>query len=285
MSSIISKLINLAGNITGTLPIANGGTGQATKTAAFDALSPMTAKGDLIAGGASGTGTALAVGSNGQGLIADSAQTLGIKWAPVLANPMTTLGDIIYEDATPVPARLGGNTTATKNFLTQTGTGSISAVPAWGTIASGDLPAATTSNAGAVKLNVVTTQILSGNIATGGAGQAVTDWTFTTVAGVTYLVTGQVYISNLAVGENTEVDFYDGTSGGTLIGTNLADVDFSVVGLSFTHLNIRSSVSFVYTATQTTFQAYVTSTNSNGRLLGDGTRGRSFIQLTRLNNV
>lgn len=32
MSSIISKLINLAGNITGTLPVANGGTGVTTST-------------------------------------------------------------------------------------------------------------------------------------------------------------------------------------------------------------------------------------------------------------
>ena len=48
-----------------------------------------------------------------------------------LSNPMTTLGDIIYEDATPAPTRLPGNTTSTINFLSQTGTGSISAVPAW----------------------------------------------------------------------------------------------------------------------------------------------------------
>lgn len=32
MSSILSKLINLAGNITGILPVANGGTGVATST-------------------------------------------------------------------------------------------------------------------------------------------------------------------------------------------------------------------------------------------------------------
>jgi hypothetical protein len=49
-----------------------------------------------------------------------------------MTNPMTTLGDIIYEDATPTPARLAGNTSATKMFLSQTGNGSISAVPAWG---------------------------------------------------------------------------------------------------------------------------------------------------------
>lgn len=48
------------------LAISRGGTGQATKAAAFDALSPMTTLGDIIYGGASGTGTRLGIGSSGQ---------------------------------------------------------------------------------------------------------------------------------------------------------------------------------------------------------------------------
>lgn len=51
-----------------------------------------------------------------------------------MTNPMTTLGDMIYENATPAPARLAGNTTSTLNVLTQTGTGSVSAAPAWLTL-------------------------------------------------------------------------------------------------------------------------------------------------------
>jgi hypothetical protein len=56
------------------------------------------------------------------------------------SNPMTTLGDIIYENATPAATRLAGNTTTTKKFLTQTGNGSISAAPGWNTIGVGDIP-------------------------------------------------------------------------------------------------------------------------------------------------
>jgi hypothetical protein len=56
-------------------------------------------------------------------------------------NPLTTLGDLVYEDATPTPVRLAGNTTTTKKFLTQTGNGSISAAPGWSTILSADLAA------------------------------------------------------------------------------------------------------------------------------------------------
>ena len=61
---------------------------------------------------------------------------------------MTTLGDIEYENATPAYARLPGNTTTTKKFLTQTGNGTISAAPGWNTIASGDVPTLNQSTTG-----------------------------------------------------------------------------------------------------------------------------------------
>ncbi|MEC9454350.1 MAG: hypothetical protein VYE58_04665, partial [Pseudomonadota bacterium] len=47
-----------------SLAVAEGGTGAATATAGFDALSPMTAEGDVLYGGTSGTVTRLAKGSN-----------------------------------------------------------------------------------------------------------------------------------------------------------------------------------------------------------------------------
>jgi hypothetical protein len=48
-----------------------------------------------------------------------------------MTNPMTTLGDTIYENSTPAPARLAGNTSTRRQYLSQTGTGSASAAPAW----------------------------------------------------------------------------------------------------------------------------------------------------------
>lgn len=57
--------INLASQVTGTLPIANGGTGQTGQTSAFDALAPTTTNGDLIY--YNGTDNVrLAIGSSGQ---------------------------------------------------------------------------------------------------------------------------------------------------------------------------------------------------------------------------
>jgi len=55
----------LTTGVTGTLPIANGGTGQTTASAAFNALSPVTTTGDLIIGNGTNSATRLAIGTNG----------------------------------------------------------------------------------------------------------------------------------------------------------------------------------------------------------------------------
>ena len=54
-----------ASNVTGTVAIANGGTGQTTASAAFNALSPVTSTGDLIIGNGVNSSTRLAIGTNG----------------------------------------------------------------------------------------------------------------------------------------------------------------------------------------------------------------------------
>ncbi len=54
--------------------------------------------------------------------------------------PLTTLGDLLYEDATPAPARLPGNVSATRKFLRQLGNGVLSAVPVWDTLLAADVP-------------------------------------------------------------------------------------------------------------------------------------------------
>lgn len=79
------------------------------------------------------SGTIVPISAGGTGQI-----TAGAAFNAL--SPMTTLGDIVYENSTPSATRLAGNTTATNKFLTQVGNGSISAAPAWSTIGSGDVP-------------------------------------------------------------------------------------------------------------------------------------------------
>lgn len=55
----------LSTGVTGTLPVLNGGTGQTTAGAAFNALSPVTTAGDLIIGNGTNSSTRLAIGTNG----------------------------------------------------------------------------------------------------------------------------------------------------------------------------------------------------------------------------
>ncbi len=76
---------------------------------------------------------------------------------------LTTLGDIIYRGVS-IASRLAGNTTATKKFLTQTGTGTVSAAPEWGTIADADIPASIARDTelhSAITLDVDADMILS----------------------------------------------------------------------------------------------------------------------------
>ena len=50
------------------------------------------------------------------------------------------LGDTLYASATNTLSRLAGNVAATRKFLRQLGTGTVSAAPAWDTLVSGDIP-------------------------------------------------------------------------------------------------------------------------------------------------
>ena len=91
-STVTGSSLTSVGTITngtwsGTaIAVAKGGTGATTKSAGFDALSPMTTSGDIIYGGTSGTGTRLGKGSDGQVLTLAS----GIpSWASLSGVPYT----------------------------------------------------------------------------------------------------------------------------------------------------------------------------------------------------
>lgn len=146
-------------SLTGTVAATNGGTGTATVTT-----------GDLLYGSAANTWSKLPIGSAYRSLVVNGAGTQ-VEWNGVSLNqagavsgslPATNggtglssyaTGDLIYSSASNTLSALAGNTSTTKQFLVQTGTGSASAAPTWGSIVAGDVPTLnqnTTGSAGSV---------------------------------------------------------------------------------------------------------------------------------------
>lgn len=164
-----------ASNVTGTVAIANGGTGQTTAGAAFNALSPITTKGDLIAGSGTNSAARLGVGSDGYVLTADSTQTTGVKWAAVTGTgtvtSVTFTGDGTVLSSTPSSAvTAAGTVTASLNsqaankVLAGPTTGA-NAAPTFRSLVAGDIPTLNQNTTGTAS-NV--TGIVA--IANGGTG-------------------------------------------------------------------------------------------------------------------
>lgn len=83
--------------LTAPLAIADGGTGQITKTAAFDGLSPLTSQGDILTH--DGTNNVrLALGNAGEYLKVNTGGT-DVEWGEGYVTPTTTQGDIIVRGA------------------------------------------------------------------------------------------------------------------------------------------------------------------------------------------
>ncbi len=186
-----------------TNDVAHGGTGQVTAGAAFNALSPLTTKGDIIS--YSTTNTRLPVGSDGQVLTADSAQTLGVKWnTPATGGTVTSVAMTV-----PTFLSVAGSPITTSGTLAVTlsgtalpilngGTGQTTASAAFNALspmtAVGDLIVGGTAGAGTRLAVGTANQILSVN--TGGtteewrtlvAGTSGTDFAVAFASGTTTL--------------------------------------------------------------------------------------------------
>lgn len=92
----------------------------------------------LVATGSNAIGNLTAVAA-GSYLRANGAGAAPIYSTTTIPNT-SVLGDLWYGSASNIVTALPGNITTTRQFLSQTGSGAVSAAPAWGTIAAGDLP-------------------------------------------------------------------------------------------------------------------------------------------------
>ena len=112
-----------AANVTGTVAILNGGTGQTTAGAAFNALSPITTTGDLIIGTGVNTASRLPIGANGYLLTSDGTTA---SWVQAPAGGVTTFS-AGTTGLTPSSATGGAVTLAGTLALTNGGSGQTSA--------------------------------------------------------------------------------------------------------------------------------------------------------------
>jgi hypothetical protein len=185
-----------ASNVTGTVAIANGGTGATTQQGAINALAGATTSGYFLRG--NGTNVLMAAimaadvptlnqnttGSSGSctGNSATATKSTNL----IGGNSTTLLGAIPYQSGTDTTTLLSPNTTATKNFLSQTGTGTNGAAPAWSAISKSDVGLGSVENTalsvwtGSANLSITGT-ITSGNwsgsvisLAKGGTGNNLT---------------------------------------------------------------------------------------------------------------
>ena len=93
--------VALATGVSGTLPVANGGTGGTSLTAngilvgnstsAIAVTATMATKGHLMAGDGSGVPSMLGVGDDDTVLTADSGEATGIKWGASASTPLWKL--------------------------------------------------------------------------------------------------------------------------------------------------------------------------------------------------
>ena len=109
-----------AGAVTlaGTLNVANGGTGQTTAGAAFNALSPITSTGDLIVGNGANSATRLGIGTNGYVLTVSGGTAV---WAAASGGVSTFSGGTT--GMTPSSATSGAITLAGTLAVANGGTG------------------------------------------------------------------------------------------------------------------------------------------------------------------
>ncbi len=184
--------------ITGILSSTYGGTGNGfTKfsgptTSEKTFTLPNSSATLLYDGGALGTpssGVATNLTGTASGLTSGKATNL------VGGNNTTLLGSIPYQSNTDTTTLLSPNTSSTKKFLSQTGTGVNGAVPAWTTLSSTDV------GLGNVENTALSTWAGSANITTLGT-VATGTWSASTIAvnkggtGQTSYTDGQLLIGN-----------------------------------------------------------------------------------------
>jgi len=170
--------VSLTSAVTGTLPVANGGTGQTTASAAFNALSPITTAGDLILGNGTNSATRLAIGPNTYVLTSDGTTA---SWQPA-----------------------GGGGGGTGTVTSVSGTGTVNGLTLTGTVTTaGSLTLGGTLSG--IANSALTNSTITINGTATALGGSISVGTVTSVAALTLGTTGTDLSSTVATGTTTPV--------------------------------------------------------------------------------
>jgi hypothetical protein len=260
--TVVGQTISVSGTIAATL----GGTGTSTVTT-----------GDLLYGSGTNTWGKLAAGAAYKSLVMNAGGTQ-VEWNAVALNQSGavsgalgatnggtglsgyTLGDIVYSSATDTLAKLAGNTTTTKKYLIQTGTGSGSAAPSWGTISGADVSGNIAGQAGSVANALTLGTYLTGTSYNGGT--AVTATVDATSANTASKVVARDVSGNFSAGTITAT--LSGAATSATTATNLA-------GGAANQLHYQSSSGT---------SAFATAPSASGQVLG--WNGSAFAWVTTI---
>ena len=267
-------------SLTGTVAATNGGTGTSTVTT-----------GDLLYGSATDTWSKLPKGAAYRSLIMDASAT-NVEWNAVALNQANavsgalgatnggtgqstyTLGDTLYSSAANTLAKLAGNTTTTKKFLVQTGTGAVSAAPVWDVVNGADVNGNITGQAGSVANALTLGTYLTGTSYNGGT--AVTATVDATSANTASKVVARDVSGNFSAGTitaalsgnattaTTATNVAGGTANQIVYNTSAGTTSFAAAPSASGQVLGWNGSAFAWTTTIATATTATTATNQSG---------------------
>ena len=127
-SQVSGNISGNAANVTGTVAIGNGGTGQSTAAAAYNALTPITTTGDLVIGNGTNSATRLAIGANNYVLTSNGTTA---TWAAssgsgaTISNDTSTSSNLYPLFANATSGAVATVYTGNANYLYKPSTGEL----------------------------------------------------------------------------------------------------------------------------------------------------------------
>lgn len=277
-STALLRSVSMTLGWAGQLAVSRGGTGAATLTG-------------VIIGNGTSAMTAITGGPNQILRVNGTATGYEFYTATFLTNPMTLNFDMIYQSGG-VPARLPGNITTTKQFLTSVGNGTATTSLGWASFTNADVPGAALTEVDDTNVTMTlggtpSTAVLratsltlgwSGTLAVGRGGTGASTLTGVLIGNGTSAVTavvgtaGQFLRRNLA---NTAYEFRT-LQGGDIAGSELTfsndtNVTMSLSGTPASALLQPVTIGLGWTGTLSVARGGIGVGTITGVMIGNGT--------------